>query len=92
MWERILPQSFKQRQIMNLFERIKVALDEAKVLGLDPGTAGAISAEKTLGVSILFFYNAPELFHQGDWSQSLHNTIIQFKHPTYATTFIFPAN
>jgi hypothetical protein len=77
---------------MNLFERIKISLDEAKVLGLDPGTAGAISADKTLGVSILFFYNAPEIFYQGNWSISVSETLIQFKHPTYATTFIFRAN
>jgi hypothetical protein len=85
------PTIFKQKQIMNALESMKVALAEAQLLGLDPAIAGNISADSTLGASIQFHYKAPELFHQGDWSQDLYKNIIYYTHPTYATKFIFSA-
>ena len=85
------PTTFKQKQIMNALESMKVALAEAELLGLDPAIAGNISADSHIGATIQFHYKAPELFHQGDWSPDLYKNIIQFSHPTYATKFIFSA-
>jgi hypothetical protein len=83
------PTIFKQRQIMNALESVKVALAEAQLLGLDPAIAGNISGDKTIGASILFNYPAPELFHQGEWTKQVFTFITYYSHPTYATKFVF---
>ena len=83
------PTTFKQKQIMNALESMKVALAEAELLGLDPAIAGNISSDKTIGASILFNYPAPELFHQGDWTKEKFTFITYYTHPTYSTKFVF---
>ena len=85
------PTTFKQKQIMNALESIKVALAEAQLLGLDPAKAGYISADSHIGIYIQFHHKAPELFHHGDWSSDLYKNIIYYTHPSYATKFIFSA-
>lgn len=77
---------------MNAFESIKIALAEAQLLGLDPAIAGAIRGCSFSGCYIQFHYKAPELFNQGDWTIESTGIIAEYKHPTYATTFVFSAN
>lgn len=77
---------------MNAFESIKIALAEAQLLGLDPAKAGSIRGCSFQGGNIQFHYKAPELFNQGNWTKEQHGIIAEYKHPTYATTFVFSAN
>jgi hypothetical protein len=88
VWERILPQ-FLNKNIMNAFESIKIAIAEAELLGLDPAKAGNISSDKTIGPSIQFHQQAPALFNEGEWTKEKFTFITYFTHPRYATKFVF---
>lgn len=77
---------------MNAFESIKIALAESQLLGLDPAKAGAIRGCSFQGGNIQFHYKAPELFEQGDWTKEQHGIITEYKHPIYATAFVFSTN